>query len=93
MIYNELMARYRDGGEPNFCRMSFVTENLSIAANDSACRRQILEIILEGVWKALGMEGPGYTEVASIFAEVGVDEVLRMGLKAGFETLLSKKGL
>ena len=44
--YNGLIARYRGDGNPKFCRISLITDNLAIAASEPICCGQILRKIV-----------------------------------------------
>ena len=92
-IYDGLVAGSRGDGAPNFCRMSLVTDNLAIAAQDPVCRTSILRKILQEIWAGAGEDGPCIMELADLFVEGNVDDDLRGKLKTGFEVLLTKEGL
>lgn len=92
-VYHELMAGHRGDGQPNFCRMSLITDNLAIAASDPACRGQILRKLVEEVWNVRGVEGPTYLELTRMFTKGDLGDALKVGLKAGFEAILAKEGL
>lgn len=96
-VYDGIMAKHRlerGGSDTNLCRMSLITENLAIAAEDPRCRDAILEKMVDEMWAAAGEdEELDFTEIAIMFAEDDVDADVMEALREGFNILLSKKGL
>ncbi|CRG92584.1 hypothetical protein PISL3812_09646 [Talaromyces islandicus] len=91
-IYNAIMAR-RDC-EINLCRMSLITENLAIAAENPPQRNPILEKLVGEAWVAAGQEKElDYLDVARSFSDGEVNGEVMDKLKKGFHILLSKEGL
>lgn len=67
-IYNAIMARHKC--EINLCRMSLVTENLAIAAENPPQRNQILEKLVHESWSAAGeKEELNYLDIARSFVD------------------------
>ncbi|KAI9370112.1 hypothetical protein BJX61DRAFT_544920 [Aspergillus egyptiacus] len=98
-VYEGLMAKHcteRKGSKPDttLCRMSVITENLFIAANDPACRNDILRKLVAEIWDVAGQgEPPDITEIAEMLVEDNVKDGVMNTLCQGFKTLLSKEGL
>lgn len=97
-LYDEIMLRYcadrSHDGNANFCRMSLITENLAIAANNPQCTDGILGKIVGEIWAAVGQDRQlDVTELAIMFADDDVDSTVLETLRKGFAILLSKKGL
>lgn len=86
----------REGSESrvNLCRMSLITENLAIAADDPACRDPILEKVVNEIYTVTGKDDPlDFIEVANMFVEGNMDGAVMDTLYRGFIILLSKAGL
>lgn len=96
-IYDGIMAKHRmerRGSEANFCRMSLITENLVIAVDAPQCRDPVLHKMMHEIWAVAGRgEQLDYTELADMFAESNVDDMVMETLHRGFNILLSKEGL
>lgn len=92
---NHRMER-RGGSEANYnlCRMSLITENLAIAVNAPQCRDAVLHKMVHEIWAVAGRgEQLDYTEIADMFAEGNLDDMVMETLHRGFNILLSKEGL
>lgn len=99
-IYDGIMANHRmerrGGSEANYnlCRMSLITENLAIAVNAPQCRDAVLHKMVHEIWAVAGRgEQLDYTEIADMFAEGNLDDMVMETLHRGFNILLSKEGL
>ncbi|KAF2457386.1 hypothetical protein BDY21DRAFT_385712 [Lineolata rhizophorae] len=94
-VYNKIMARLRvergRSSDINLCRMSLITDNLAIAAEDPQCRNEILRKLVHEIWTAVGQgKEPDFTEVADMFVESNLDITVMETLSKGFCDLLSK---
>ncbi|KAI1388207.1 uncharacterized protein F4822DRAFT_428829 [Hypoxylon trugodes] len=98
-VYSTMIANHRRGTaldtKLDLCRISLITENLAIAAQDPRCRNPVLRKMLDEIWAAAGRdeEKPDLTSLAETFAEDKVESVVMDILKTGFNTLISKEGL
>lgn len=98
-IYDTIMARYcRDralGSEANLCRMSLITENLAIAADNPRCRNDIVRKIVHEIWAVAGrnMKDLDFMSLVELFAEGNVENAVMDILREGLDTLLSREGL
>ncbi len=98
-IYDTIMARYcRDralGSEANLCRMSLITENLAIAADNPRCRNAIVRKIVHEIWAVAGrnMKDLDFMSLVELFAEGNVENAVMDILREGLDTLLSREGL
>ncbi|TPX08709.1 uncharacterized protein E0L32_009898 [Thyridium curvatum] len=98
VIYDNIMARNRaESGHspgPNFCRMSLVTDNLAIAADNPRCRDAILRKMVHEIWVAAGEDSePQFLDLVEMFADEDVDVAVLETLRHGFAALLTKEGL
>jgi len=76
------------------CRISLISENLAIAANDPPCRNEILKKVVGEMWKIVRPgERLDFFELVGKFAEGNVEDSLLETLSDGFKALLSKEGL
>lgn len=96
-IYDGIMAKYRmerRESEANFCRMSLITENLAIAVDAAQCRDAVLHKMVHEIWAVAGRGGQlDYTELADMFAESNVDDMVMETFHRGFNILLLKERL
>lgn len=98
-LYDEMMVKYRAEGsdfDVNFCRLSLLTDNIAIAADDPSCRSAILRKIVAEIWTTAGEDGAcEFDDLVIKMAEDKdkVDDTVRETLKRGFSILLSKEGL
>ncbi|BCS24060.1 uncharacterized protein APUU_40504A [Aspergillus puulaauensis] len=89
-IYDAAMMKRlveREGSESrvNLCRMSLITENLAIAADDSACRSPILEKVVSEIYTVTGQDDPlDFIEVANMFIDGNMDGAVMDTLYRGF---------
>jgi hypothetical protein len=91
-IYNAIITRQKC--EINSCRMSLITENLAIAAENPPSRNPILKKLVHEAWAATGEEEEfDYLDVARSFVDGEVNGEAMDKLKKGFHILLSKEGL
>lgn len=98
MVYHDILARYlaEQGRQNNLCRVSLITDNLAIAADDPPCRTAILAKMVHEIWAAAGLHEPAQpslTTLADMFAEGNVSSDMMEILHRGFITVLSKNGL
>ena len=73
--------------------MSWITDNLAIAAHDPSCRDAILQNMVEETRNVLGKYGPEFTELTSAFVKGDFEDDLNLELKSGFDILISKEAL
>ncbi|KAI5861260.1 hypothetical protein GGS23DRAFT_160201 [Durotheca rogersii] len=97
-LYDEMMARYRaersHSSNTNLCRMSLITSNIAIAADDPSCRAGILRKMVGEIWAVAGQGAKlDFEDLVIMFAEGKVDATVMETLRKGFSILLSKEGL
>eukprot|EP00171_Calliarthron_tuberculosum_P010915 IDg10915t1 len=95
-VYDGIIARHRAEirRDLNLCRMSLITDNLAIAADDPLCRNEILRKIVHEIWAAAGrVEELDFLDLANMFAESNVSNLVMETLRKGFNALLFKEGL
>ncbi|KAI0198568.1 hypothetical protein F4808DRAFT_472685 [Astrocystis sublimbata] len=92
-IYKAAIAKI-DAASADICRMSLVTSNLAIAANNPMCREHIVYKIVKEIWRRTGQyEEVDFVEVMEMFGENKVDEAVTNALQTGFRRLLEEEGL
>lgn len=98
--YKDIMAKgaatTTQASEADFCRMSLITENLAIAANNPQCRNDILRKVVGALWSAAGRaeeEQPQFTDLATMFGEDRVESSVLETISMGFNALLSQEQL
>ncbi|KAJ2984770.1 hypothetical protein NUW58_g5889 [Xylaria curta] len=94
-IYRAAIAKNRrDDGSVDLCRMSLITDNLSIAAEDPRCRSEILRKVAQEIWDRAGQDSElDFAELVTTFAENNVDVSVMNVLQTGFNALLIEEGL
>jgi hypothetical protein len=91
-IYNAIITRQKY--EINSCRMSLITENLAIAAENPPQRNPILQKLVHEAWAGTDEEDElDYLDIARSFVGGKVNGKVMDKLKRGFHILLSKEGL
>ncbi|KAI0399442.1 hypothetical protein F4802DRAFT_589477 [Xylaria palmicola] len=94
-VYKDAIAKC-EGGDSNvaLCRMSLITENLAIAANNPQCRSEIVRKVAREIWNRAGRDGElDFAALATAFAENNVDVSMMNALQTGFNALLEEEGL
>ncbi|KAI1370436.1 hypothetical protein F4677DRAFT_438371 [Hypoxylon crocopeplum] len=97
-LYDEMVARCRaergHSSNINLCRMSLITDNVAIAADDPSCRAGILRKMVGEIWAVAGQGAKlDFQDLVIMFAESKVDATVMETLRKGFGILLSKEGL
>ncbi|KAI2622452.1 hypothetical protein GGR54DRAFT_629978 [Hypoxylon sp. NC1633] len=94
-VYRNFIADYqRDDSSVGFCRLSLITDNLTIAADDPRCRNGILRKIAQEIWSRAGQGSePDFEALVTAFAENSVDAAVMNTLQVGFNALLTEEGL
>ncbi|KAI1117505.1 hypothetical protein F5Y14DRAFT_402837 [Nemania sp. NC0429] len=94
-IYRGAIAKcQRDDRSVDLCRMSLITDNLLIAAEDPRCRSGILRKVTQKIWDRAGEESKlEFEELVTLFTENNVDILVTNALQRGFNALLKEEGL
>ncbi|KAI1124236.1 hypothetical protein F5Y10DRAFT_249913 [Nemania abortiva] len=95
-VYRGAIAKcQRDGDNSvDLCRMSLITDILSIAADDPRCRNRILRKVTQEIWDRAGHDSElDFAELVATFAENNVDVAVMNALQIGFNALLIEEGL
>ncbi|KAI0474369.1 hypothetical protein F4859DRAFT_482890 [Xylaria cf. heliscus] len=94
-VYKGVIAKcQRDDNSVDLCRMSLITDNLSIAAEDPRCRSAILRKVTQNIWNRAGQGSElDFVELVTTFAENKVDVSVMNALQIGFNALLVEGGL
>ncbi|KAI0517611.1 hypothetical protein F5B22DRAFT_603507 [Xylaria bambusicola] len=95
-VYKDAIAKGQNESDcaADLCRMSLITDNLSIAADDPKCRTQIVFKVVEEVWERAGKgRGLDLEQLIAAFAENKVDVSVMDALHGGFNALLKEEGL
>ncbi|KAI0873460.1 hypothetical protein GGS24DRAFT_463498 [Hypoxylon argillaceum] len=94
-VYKDTIAEgQRDDSSADLCRISLITDNLSIAVDEPHCRGEIVDKFLHEMWKRGGQGGEFYhNEVITKMAENNVDDSVMNALRIGFDALLKEEGL
>ncbi|KAI1752812.1 hypothetical protein F4782DRAFT_115916 [Xylaria castorea] len=94
-VYKDAIAKcQRDDSSVDLCRMSLITDNLLIAAEDPRCRNEILRKVTRNIWNRAGQGSElDFAELVTMFAENNVDVSVMNALQRGFDALLIEEGL
>ncbi|KAI0109579.1 hypothetical protein GGR51DRAFT_512001 [Nemania sp. FL0031] len=94
-VYKDAIATCKkDDNSVDLCRMSLITDNLLIAAEDPPGQAEILRNISQNVWARAGQDSEfDFGKLVTMFAEDNVDVSVMKALQIGFNTLLLEEAL
>ncbi|KAI0196595.1 hypothetical protein EV127DRAFT_417022 [Xylaria flabelliformis] len=94
-VYKSAIAEcQRDDSSVDLCRLSLITDNLLIAADDPRSRSEILRTVTRKIWNCAGQGSElDFAELIIMFAENNVDILVMNAFQTGFNALLIEEDL
>ncbi|KAI1174237.1 hypothetical protein F4777DRAFT_393827 [Nemania sp. FL0916] len=94
-VYKDAITKGQDDGTTgDLCRMSLITENLYIAADNPQCQGDILRKVVQEAWNRAGRDDDlDFKALVTTFIENNVDASVMDALQVGFNALLAEECL
>ncbi|KAJ8132809.1 hypothetical protein O1611_g817 [Lasiodiplodia mahajangana] len=94
-VYKGAIAKCQgDGNSADLCRVSLITDKVSITADDPRCRGEILSKVTQNIWDRAGQGSEfDFKELVDMFLDNNVDVSVMNALQTGFNALLTEEGL